>query len=184
MRLHILRVVAKDVPQDRIAYKWPGIPVIIEPDVPLLELHPMDGNSRVKMAQDPFHHFHRDAPDTKESQDMIDAEPVEIIAHVRETALPPGVTVFLHFLPVVGRKTPVLPLDGEVVGRSAGLHIHMVKPWFHPGITAVAVDTDGDIALQDDAVLVRMIDRIAQLEVKMVLDEILQNDRIKMSRTG
>nr|GFD57239.1 hypothetical protein [Tanacetum cinerariifolium] len=60
-------------------------------------------------------------PDAEKAQDVVDAQHVEVARQVAQALLPPGVVVFCHALPIVGREAPVLAGGGEVVGRGAGL---------------------------------------------------------------
>lgn len=62
-------------------------------------------------------------PDAEEAQDMVDAVGIEIARHHLQAALPPGVAVLGHCLPVVGWEAPVLSFCGEVIGWGADLHI-------------------------------------------------------------
>ena len=82
-------------------------------------------------------------PNTEETEDMVDAEAVEVFAEFTESSLPPCETVALHHLPVVGREAPVLPHGGEVVGWSACLLLWVEIRCVGPRVHAGPVDTDG-----------------------------------------
>src|ERR1700737_1380605 len=97
----------------------------------------MHRNGWSKMPQDAFHDVHRNTPYPEKTKDMVDPEAIKIIAHLCKTTLPPLISIFAHLLPVIGRKTPVLPLYREIVRRRARLQVHMIKPGLNPGIAAV-----------------------------------------------
>src|ERR1700722_12740608 len=102
----------------------------------------MDGNGRRKMPQNAFHNVHRNAPDPEKTKDMVDPEPIKIVAHLSKTSLPPLIAVFAHLFPVIGRETPILPFDRKIVRWRPRLQVHMIKLGLHPGIAAVAKNAD------------------------------------------
>ncbi len=132
------------------------------------------------MAQDPFDDVHRDAPDPEEAQDMVNPESIEVVSHVLEPPFPPAIPVFAHLVPVVGWKTPVLAFDREIVRRRARLLVHVVKAGLHPGVAAIAINADGDIPFHHHTVLMGIVDRVPELEMQVVLDKILKEDRVVM----
>src|SRR5262249_27610698 len=139
----------------------------------------MDGYGRNKPPHDPLHFIFRNAPNTKETQDMIDAKRIKVIAHLAESLFPPGKSIFLHSLPVINRESPVLPDDREIIRRSPGLPVHVQKLRSHPCITAIAINTDWNISFQNDPILVRIICRFFQLQMKMILYEIIKTNLFK-----
>ena len=157
---------------------------MVKPDIFFLEFYPVHRNGRCKMTQDAFDHIHRDTPDPEKAQDMIDPECVEIIAHVFESLFPPGIAIVSHLFPVVGRKTPILPFDGKIIGRGPRLLIHVIELRRHPGITAIAVNANRDIPLEDNSMFVRIVYRIPQLKMQMVLNEILEENSVIMQGAG
>src|SRR5882672_3732901 len=132
MRLYMLRIIPEYFPQHCIIDKRPGITFMVKPDIPLGKLHPEYRNGRHKIPEDTLHGIHGYAPYPEKPQYVVDAESVEVIAHLLKTALPPAKSVLLHFLPVIGRKAPVLTLHCKIVRRCAGLLVHMVQAGFHP----------------------------------------------------
>ena len=74
-----------------------------------------------------------------------------------ETFLPPGEMVFLHNIPVISRKSPVLPIDRKVIGRSSCLAVHIEILWFCPGIDTGTIHSDREVAFQDNAILTGIV---------------------------
>ena len=64
-------------------------------------------------------------PYAEETQDVVDAVGIEILGHLAETRFPPDVSVFLHFVPVVGGQEPVLAQNREVIGWCSGLTVQV-----------------------------------------------------------
>ena len=104
---------------------------------------------------------------------MVYAVGIEVFCHFVETLHPPGIAVFLHDIPVVGGKAPVLPVHGEIIGRCAGLAVQVEVVGFLPGFHTVAADADGDVAFQHYAVGARMLRGGKQLPVQVELDVII-----------
>ena len=107
---------------------------------------------------------------------MIDAIGVEVFRHFAETFHPPGITVFLHDIPVVSGESPVLSVYGEVIGRSAGLSVQVEIVGFCPCLYAVAADADGDVAFQYHTVGACVFGGGKQLQVQVELDVIVDGD--------
>src|SRR5438132_2837118 len=99
----------------------------------------------------------RDAPDTEKAKYMIYSESIEIITHLLKALLPPGKTIFSHFLPVISREAPVLTGYSKIIGWCTGLYIDMIKFRMLPCISAVTIDADWNISLHDDAIIVCII---------------------------
>ena len=112
-----------------------------------------------------------DFPNAEETKDMIDAVGVEIAGHHLQAATPPGVVVFGHCCPVVGREAPILSLGSEVIGRGSNLHVKVEQIGMRFHVHAQWVYTNGDVALQQQTLVVQGFDRLAQLLVAVVLQE-------------
>ena len=115
------------------------------------------------MAEDAFDRVRRTAPDTEKSEDVVNAERVKIIAHLRETFFPPREAIGGHAWPVVSREAPVLSLRGEWVGWRAGLHVCVKKFWRLPHVCAVPMHADGNVTFYHEAALMHVRRRVAQL---------------------
>ena len=76
--------------------------------------------SRVEVSHKTALVLYRNLPDAEESEYMVNTESVEVLAHLAQAALPPGVVILGHLVPVVGREAPVLAVCGEIIRRSAG----------------------------------------------------------------
>src|SRR5687767_250030 len=98
----------------------------VEPYAPLLKFIQPDGNGRDKSAHDAFHRMRGDAPYAEKTEYMIDAESIEVIAHLDKTLMPPFKAIRRHSFPVIRGKAPVLAAYREIIRRRAGLQIHMI----------------------------------------------------------
>ena len=110
-------------------------------------------------------------PDAEKAQDVVDTVGVEIASHHLQAALPPSVAVLGHCLPVVGRKAPILTLGGEVVGRRAHLLVKVEQIGMRFHVHAFGIHANGDVAFQQQALIVQGFDGLTQLLVAVVLQE-------------
>ena len=115
-------------------------------------------------------------PDAEEPEDVVDAEGVEVFGHLGHACPPPGVAVACHAFPVVSRESPVLPDGRECVGRSPGLRVHVEQVRVEPCVDARAADADGQVALEDDAVVAGVGADLGQLRMQVVLDIAVECD--------
>ena len=129
---------------------------------------------RVEMAHEAALVRNGNLPDAEESEDMVDAEGIEVLRHLAHPRLPPGEAVLLHFLPVIGRESPVLTVRGEGIRRGAGLAVHVEEFRMLPGIHAHAGNTDGKVSLDGDAMQVGISHRFLELFVQQVLQEAVE----------
>src|SRR6185312_13532415 len=151
---------------------------MVKPDIPFIEFHPVNRNGRNKTAHDPFGFLNRYAPDPEKAKDMVYAESIKINRHLFKTILPPAIIILIHLLPVVSRKSPVLALQGEGVRRRACLLIQVKEFRRHPGIATIPVNANRNIPFDYHTVFMGVIGRIAELQVEMVLNKIMQGDLI------
>ena len=121
-----------------------------------------------------------DLPDAEETQDVVDAEGVEVFGHLAQAALPPGIAVFCHFIPVVGGEAPVLAVFREGVRRCAGLRVHVEELRVAPGVHAGRTDADRKVALEDDALGAGVCANLFQLFVEVELLEAGESDLLRM----
>ena len=63
----------------------------------------------VKLSHESPHFLCPDRPDAEKAEYVVDAIGVEVSLHLLQTILPPIVSVFRHYVPVVCRESPVLP---------------------------------------------------------------------------
>ena len=113
----------------------------------------------------------RNLPYPEEAEDVVDAVCVEIFRHLSETLFPPAESVGRHSFPVVGWEAPVLTQHGKVVGRRAGLRVHVEQAGILPRVNAFAPYADGNVSFEDDSVLMGEIAHFAQLPVEVELLE-------------
>ncbi len=112
---------------------------------------------------------HRNLPDAEESEHVVDAVGVEILRHLAEAAHPPLTAVLHHLVPVVGGEAPVLSVFAEGIGRSACLPVEVEVARLSHHVGSVAVDADGNVALQDDALLACVLVGAVHLLVEVKL---------------
>ena len=124
---------------------------------------------RVEMAHHSARELDGNLPDAEETEDMVDAERVEIAAHLAQARLPPGEIVLRHLLPVIGREAPVLPVRAEIVGRCAGRGVEVEELRVPVGLRAVGAHADGQVALQRDALGAGVVHFLAELPVQVEL---------------
>ena len=113
-------------------------------------------------------------PYPEEPEYVVDAEGVEVFAHLAQTGLPPGVAVLGHLFPVVGREAPVLAVGREGVRRCAGLGIHVEEFRKLPGIRAGAGYPYREVTLEDHAFAVGVVADLAELCVQVELEEAVE----------
>lgn len=106
---------------------------------------------------------------------MIDAETIEVITHLMKTPFPPGIIIFLHCFPVIGREHPVLTVNGEIIGRRTGLTVHIKILRFRPGVDTGTVHTDRKVAFQDYSVLTGIVGYRFELRMQNELQEIIKD---------
>ena len=102
---------------------------------------------------------------------MVNSVCIEIAGHHLQAALPPSVAVLGHRLPVVGREAPVLSFGGEVIWRGTNLHVKVEQIGMRFHVHSRRIHPDGDIALQQQSLVVQGLDGLAQLLVAVVLKE-------------
>ena len=124
---------------------------------------------RVEVAQQAALELQRDLPDTEEAEDMVDAEGVEVLAHLAQAALPPVVVVLCHLVPVVGGEAPVLTVHAEEIGRCAGAGIEVVELREAGSVHTVAAHSYGQVALQVNSLRMGVGHCVRKLEVQVPL---------------
>src|SRR5688572_9465308 len=118
---------------------------MIKPHSSFSKLIYMYRYGRNNMPHDSSHRMHGVSPSSENPKYMINAEGVEIIAHLFKSPPPPLQMVLLHVFPVISWKAPVLPLHRKIIRGSTCLPIHIIQIRINPGITTIAINTDRDI---------------------------------------
>src|SRR5215210_984430 len=108
-----------------IRNKWFTQPVVVKPDSILCKFLHIDWNSRNEPAHYSFNCIDWNAPYSKKSKNMINAESVKIITHLFKSLTPPFKMVLLHFLPVISWETPILTLHCKIIRWRSRLLIHV-----------------------------------------------------------
>ncbi len=114
---------------------------------------------------------HRNLPYPEESEEVVDAVCVKKVSHFAKTGFPPSKSVLAHLFPVVGRESPVLPVDCESIRRCTGACIKVEEFGTHPCINACAAHPDWNIPFEGNSGTVAMGSHLTQLRVKMILEE-------------
>mmetsp|Transcript_6306 Transcript_6306/g.16140 ORF Transcript_6306/g.16140 Transcript_6306/m.16140 type:complete len:726 (-) Transcript_6306:375-2552(-) len=126
----------------------------------------------------------RHLPDTEEAKDVVNAVGVEILGHGPEARAPPAEAVLAHLTPVVCRKAPILAVLRVVVGGRARLLVHVEEVGLEPGVDAVVVDPDWEVALEHHPLALTVLRRLLELQVKPVLDHPVEGDALVQVRIG
>ena len=114
-------------------------------------------------------------PDAEESQHVVNAVSIEELRHVLEAAHPPLTAVLQHLVPVVCGESPVLSVDREIVWRRSRLSVKIEVFGFHPHVATISVYADGDVSLQDYALLLGILVSCLHLRRQYVLHEIVES---------
>ena len=112
-------------------------------------------------------------PDTEETEDMIYTVSIEIVLHLTEPFLPPSEVILRHLIPVIGRESPVLAGDREVIGRCSCGSVQVKELRINGCIDGVGADTDRYISFHRHAYRVGVSHCVRQLFVGMELQEIV-----------
>src|ERR1700722_2166872 len=117
--------IAKYFPQHIVIDEWmaKSFPVKGDPSRgKFADFHRYCGHEITKNA---FDRVLWNAPDAKETKNVVDAKGIKVTTHLRKTPLPPIKAVLFHPWPIVGGKAPILAFGGEGVRRRAGLHVRV-----------------------------------------------------------
>ena len=110
---------------------------------------------------------------------MVDTISIEIFRHFGKTGFPPCIPVFCHLCPIIGRKSPILPRSGKIIGWSTCLRIEIEQGRSHPRISTVSTHPDRYIAFQYDAFASGIPAHTQQLFMQVILLKIVsRNNRI------
>ena len=112
-------------------------------------------------------------PYSEESQHVVDAEGIEVLAHLPQAAFPPGKVVFSHRIPIVCGEAPVLSVAGEIIGRCPGTGVEVEKFRMKMRIGAVGAHAYRKIAFKGYAFASGIGDFFAQLLVEVELNPLV-----------
>lgn len=87
------------------------------PKTDSLKFVTMDGDGGIVVTHHAGRVSDRDFPDAEEAEDVVDAEGVEVLSHLRQALTPPSIIIFSHLVPIVCRESPVLSVFRELIGR-------------------------------------------------------------------
>ena len=172
-----LRLAAENFLQHRVVDERLGHPLAVEVNPARGKFARLQRQRRHEIAENALDRVRRTAPDAEKSENMVNAKRVEITPHLRKPPLPPGEAVGGHARPVVSGKAPVLALGGKRIRRRARLHVQMVQLRRLPGVRAMPIDADGNVALQNQAGGVDVGGGVLELQMQMILHEIMERDR-------
>ena len=179
MLLHIGRMNAEQPFEHAVVYKRTGEEILAERETEVLNLADGHRECRGEMPQEPEYRIARNLPDAEETQYMIDTDRIEVLLHPKAAAAEPG-GQFLA--PPIGWEAPVLTILRERIRRGTRLRFQVEELRMETGLGAVAIDTDGYIALDDDTLLTGIIGCSLQLQMEVILDVIDQTDRHRLAR--
>src|SRR5665647_2021578 len=94
---------------------WFEVTVMLKRNSLLVQFIDMNGNGGYKFSHYPFYRIQGNTPDAEKPKNMINTEGIKVFAHLLKTLTPPRKTIFLHFFPVIGWESPVLPFDGKII---------------------------------------------------------------------
>ena len=134
-----------------------------------LYLLPAVWQCRVEVPVEPAPLVCGNLPYPEEAEYVVDAERVEVLRHLVQPALPPGIAVFRHFLPVVGGEAPVLSVAAEIVGRGAGRGVEVEQLGVPVCLGAVGAHSDREVSLERDAAAPRVCGLLGELPVELPL---------------
>ncbi len=117
----------------------------------------------------------RSSPNAEEAQHVVNAISIKIFRHILETAQPPLAAIFKHTCPVVGRKSPVLSIYREAIGRSTSLQVKVKVMRFMPYVAAFTVYANGYITLQYHASCHSILVCGAHLHMQHILHIIVES---------
>ena len=134
-----------------------------------LYLLPAVWQCRVEVPVEPAPLVCGNLPYPEEAEYVVDAERVEVLRHLVQPSLPPGISVFRHFLPVVGGEAPVLSVAAEIVGRGAGRGVEVEQLGVPVCLGAVGAHSDREVSLERDAAAPRVCGLLGELPVELPL---------------
>ena len=117
-------------------------------------------------------------PYTEEAEDVIHTVSIEIILHLLEAGAPPAEVILRHLVPVIGRESPVLSADGEIIGRRTCGSVEVEELRINGCIHGVRTDTDRYIALHGYADGVGISHCVCQLLVGVELKVFIEFFRL------
>lgn len=156
--------------EDPVGDEGRGEEFLLPMEAIALYLLARQGQGGLKLSEQTVDGVDGNLPDTEETEHMVDTVGVEETGHALEATHPPLASVAEHLLPVVGGESPVLPVDGEVVGGRTSLAVEVEVAGLHPYVTTIAADANGDIALEDHVLLARIGVGLRHLGEEEVLD--------------
>ena len=130
---------------------------------------PGQRDARAKSPHDSGDFVFGNGPDAEESEHVVDTVGVVELARLVQAHLPPAEIVFFEVVPAGGGESPVLAAVAEHVRRGAGTVGHREVFAFRPGVGAVLVDEDRNVALDADAHLGNLGHRGRELHFRDVL---------------
>ena len=117
-------------------------------------------------------------PYAEETEDVIHTVSIEIILHLLEAGTPPSEVILCHLIPVIGRESPVLSADGEIIGRRTCGSVEVEELRINGCIHGVRTDTDRYIALHGYTNRVGISHSVRQLLVGMELEVFIEFFRL------
>ena len=174
MVTHELRTVAEHTVEHPVGDERSGEQLFLPVQSVALDLLACHAERRLELSEQSVDGILRNLPYTEEAEHMVNAVSIEELSHILEAANPPQTAVLKHFVPVVGRESPVLTVCTERIRWSASLPVEIEVARLSPHVAAIAVDTDRNIALEDNALLTGIVVNFLKLSVQDVLLEVVE----------
>ena len=169
--LRLLGIVSEDTPENPVTCQRCGPFALIHIKAVRCKFFSRIWKCRIEISEKPVNSIYRNFPDTEKSKNMIDTECIEVLRHLCQTGLPPGVTVLGHLLPIICRESPVLSEIREGIRWCSSLRIHMEQLRMHPGVNTCAAYADRKVTFEYHAIFVGISAHLRQLGIKMILNE-------------
>ncbi len=127
------------------------------------------GQGGIEMAAKPPHIGLGHLPNTEKAENMVDTIGIEAVLHLAEALAPPCVAVLGHLIPIVGRETPILAAQREVIGGRTRRGVAVEQLGRRLDIDGIGSHADRDIALDRHTDRMGVGYRLLQLAIGVVL---------------
>ena len=175
---------AENLIEDGIIDEGMRIDILPERQAHLLYLLGTHGQGRLIVAHCSIDGCLRNLPHAEEPDDMVNAEKVEVLLHPLEPAAEPccdselrhrfpgnfGIFGSFRILQAVSGESPILAIGMIYVWRRTCLHVQMEEFRMLPRLHTIAIDADGQVALERYALAAGIVGSRLQLFVQMILN--------------
>ena len=185
---HELGMDAEDAVEYAVVDERTGVELFVEGQPHLLYFLAAHGQRRTEVAHRGIDGRRGNLPHAEESDDVVDAEGIEILLHPLEAAaeilvdgdgrrVMGGGGFLLSITPSIGGESPVLSVGMIDVGWRSRLHVEIEEFGVFPSLHAVAAKSDGEVAFQRNAFAAGIVGGFKELDVQVILNEIVEFDK-------